>query len=54
MPLATYASLKKECIIIGVNDRLEVWSEDKFQSYFEENEDNISDLAEDLFSNMEV
>ena len=54
MPLATYASLKKECIIIGVNDRLEVWSEDKFQSYFKENEDNISDLAEDLFSNMEV
>ena len=33
-PLVNYANLKKECVVIGVNDRLEIWSEDAFNSYF--------------------
>lgn len=53
-PLASYASLTKECVVIGVNDRLEIWSNDAFDSFFKENEDNISDLAESLFDNLEV
>lgn len=53
LPLVNYASLKKECVIIGVNDRLEVWSEDKFNDFFNENEENISDIAESLFDGME-
>lgn len=53
LPLVNYASLKKECVIIGVNDRLEVWSEEKFNDFFNENEDNISDIAESLFDGME-
>lgn len=53
-PLVNYANLQKQCVIIGVNDRLEVWSEEAFTNYFKENEENISDLAEDLFDNMEV
>ena len=51
-PLVNYANLKKECIVIGVNDRIEIWSSDTFYSYFDKNEQNISDLAEDLFDNM--
>lgn len=54
MPLVSYAKLQKECVIIGVNDRLEVWSKDSFDDYFNQNQENISDLAEDLFDNMEV
>lgn len=53
-PLVNHAGLKKECVIIGVNDRLEIWSEDEFNDFFKQNEDNISDIAEDLFDNMEV
>ncbi len=53
-PLVNHANLKKECVVIGVNDRLEIWSEDAFDSYFNENEDNISDIAEDLLDSMEV
>lgn len=53
VPLVNYAKLKKECVIIGVNDRLEIWAEDSFNEFFSENEGNISDLAEDLFDNME-
>ena len=53
VPLVNYAKLKKECVIIGVNDRLEIWAEDSFNEFFSENEENISDLTEDLFDNME-
>lgn len=53
VPLVNYAKLKKECVIIGVNDRLEIWAEDSFNEFFSENEEDISDLAEDLFDNME-
>ena len=30
--LTLYAGLKKECAIIGVNDRLEIWDLDKFNN----------------------
>lgn len=53
-PLVTYAHLEKECVVIGVNDRLEIWSKDKFDNFFNENEENISDLAETLFDGMEA
>lgn len=53
-PLVSYANLQKECVVIGVNDRLEVWSKDKYEDYFNSNEEDISSLAESLFDNMEV
>lgn len=52
--LVNYASLKKECIIIGVNDRLEVWDNESFNKYFESKQDDISNLAENLFDDMEA
>ena len=50
IPLTNYASLEKECVIIGVNDRLEIWSESKFNNFFDDNIENFSDIAENLFS----
>ncbi len=49
-PLIKYAGLEKECIIIGVNDRLEVWSRDAWEQFIDENEDSLSDMADHLFS----
>lgn len=48
-PLVRYADLIKECVIIGANDRLEIWSEDSWCNFFEENEDGLADIAENLF-----
>ena len=48
--LAEFASLEKDCVIIGVNDRLEIWSKTKWENFFSENEDKLSDIAEDLFT----
>lgn len=49
-PLTKYAELKKDCVIIGVNDRLEVWSKERWENFIDTNEDSLSDIAEKLFS----
>lgn len=47
--LLSYANLTNKCVVIGVNDRLEIWAEDKFTEFFNENNTNIIDIAEKLF-----
>lgn len=49
LPLVSYASLQKECIIIGVNDHLEIWAKDKWEDFMLENEQNFSEIADHLF-----
>ena len=48
-PLINYASLEKDCVIIGVNDHLEVWSKNNWDTFIEENEADLSDIADKLF-----
>ena len=33
-PHTNYASLIKDCVIVGVNDRLEIWSKTNWDNYF--------------------
>lgn len=47
--LISYADLKKECVIIGVGDRLEIWSMEKWNNFYSTNKDDLSDIAEGLF-----
>ena len=47
--LIEYADLKKECVIIGVNDRLEIWSLDKYNDLMNENFDKLDVISENLF-----
>ena len=49
-PLVSYADIEKECVVIGANDRIEIWSKDGWDNFFLENEDKIEDIAENLFS----
>ncbi len=48
-PLVSYAGLTKDCVIIGVNERLEIWDEEKFNEFLSNNEDDFSKIAENLF-----
>lgn len=50
IPLTAYAGLIKECVIIGVDDRLEVWSKDRFDDFMSENEKNMTEIADNLFA----
>ena len=47
--LIDFAKLEKDCIVIGVNDRLEIWSKESWESFFNDNSDKLSDIAENLF-----
>ncbi|MBR1376558.1 MAG: division/cell wall cluster transcriptional repressor MraZ [Bacilli bacterium] len=49
-PLSSYASLTKECVVIGVNERLEVWDKERWDNFMKENEDSFTDLADKLFT----
>ena len=48
-PLIDYAALEKDCIIIGVNDHLEVWSKNLWDDFMNEKLDDLSDIADNLF-----
>lgn len=48
-PLISYADLKKECVVIGVGDRIEVWSKEKWDNFYNSNKEKLSDIAETLF-----
>lgn len=48
-PLVSYAGLNKECVVIGVNDHLEIWSEESFNEFMSDNSDMIDSIAEELF-----
>ena len=48
-PLVHYADIKKECIIIGVNERLEIWSKEEFDNYMKANEESLEEITENIF-----
>ena len=49
-PLVSYANLQKDCEVIGTGDRLEIWSEENWNAFFESASSNMSDIAENLFN----
>lgn len=49
-PLISYANLQKDCVIIGTGDRLEIWSQEDWNAFFDSASSNMSDIAENLFN----
>ncbi len=47
-PLATYANIEKECVVIGVSSKIEIWAKEAWATYFNEAEDSFNDIAENL------
>ena len=47
-PLLNYAKLEKECVILGVSNRIEIWSKQQWEDYFSESEDSFAELAENM------
>jgi len=48
--LKSFAAIQQDVMIIGVSDRIEIWSKDKWQEFFDSNKGNFEDLAEKLFN----
>lgn len=52
-PLIDHAGLTKECVIIGANDRIEIWSKDEWDKFLDVNSEKLEDIAENLFTEMD-
>ena len=46
--LREYAGLSKECIVLGIESYLEIWDEAAYRAYWEENEAEFQEAAEEL------
>lgn len=46
--LKEYAGLEQECIIIGVSNRIEIWSAERWQKFSEQASEDYDDIAENL------
>lgn len=46
--LREYSMLEKEVILIGVSNRIEIWAKENWEEYNEEDDIDISELAEDM------
>lgn len=47
-PLRKYAHLEKECVVIGVSNRIEFWAKDVWDEYVLQSEESFADIAENL------
>ncbi|MGX7203883.1 division/cell wall cluster transcriptional repressor MraZ [Enterococcus pingfangensis] len=46
--LRNHASLEKECVIIGVANRIEVWDQTRWNEFTKETEASFDDIAETM------
>lgn len=46
--LRKHANLEKNCVIIGVSTRIEIWDKQHWSEFAEETEENFDDIAETM------
>jgi MraZ protein len=46
--LKDYAGIKKEVVVTGVSNRLEIWNKGEWDQFYSENRDSFEDTAEKL------
>ncbi|WP_274363318.1 division/cell wall cluster transcriptional repressor MraZ [Paenibacillus thermotolerans] len=46
--LREYAKLDKDCVVLGVSNRVEIWSKEAWESYFRQSEESFNEIAEKL------
>lgn len=46
--LCEHAKLSKDCVVLGVSNRVEIWSKEIWENYFQESEASFNEIAEKL------
>lgn len=46
--LRDHAKLDKDCVVIGVSNRVEIWSKEQWEQYSKQSEDSFNEIAEKL------
>ena len=47
-PLVKFAKLQKDCVIVGVSDRIEIWDAERWNEFSQEAEDNFEEISEKM------
>ena len=48
-PLAELADLKKDAVLVGVGDHMELWNSEKWECYTQDRQEHYDELAESAF-----
>jgi len=51
--LKDFAGIKKDVMLIGVSNRMEVWSKDIWQAYYNSSKESFEEIAEKLMAQQE-
>ena len=51
--LKDFAQIKRDVVIVGVSNRMEVWSRENWQEFYKTKKDSFEKMAEDIFGNGE-
>ncbi|KRM89210.1 division/cell wall cluster transcriptional repressor MraZ [Liquorilactobacillus vini] len=46
--LRDHAGLEKKCVVVGVSNRFEIWSEDRWNDFSQKAEENFDNIAENM------
>lgn len=46
--LVAHAKLTKDCVVLGVSNKVEIWSKDVWETYFQSSEESFNEIAETL------
>lgn len=46
--LCAHADLTKKCVVVGVSNRIEIWSEERWQQFTSTTANDFDEIAEDL------
>lgn len=46
--LLQFADIQKECVVIGVSNRVEIWSEKVWDDYFQKSQGSFEEISEKL------
>ncbi|HZG77252.1 MAG TPA: transcriptional regulator MraZ, partial [Paenibacillus sp.] len=46
--LREHAKLDKDCVVIGVSTRVEIWGKEAWEAYSQQSEESFNEIAEKL------
>ncbi len=47
--LKDFAQIKRDVVVVGVSNRIEIWSKEKWQEFFRNTKDSFEKIAESMF-----